>query len=47
MVNHRADESVRGEAHTNMVEGFFFVLNHGIYGTYQHVQPGAFVAIYG
>jgi transposase-like protein len=39
MVNHMAEEYVRGEAHTNTVEGYFSVLKRGIYGTYQHVSP--------
>ncbi len=38
-VKHSADEYVRGEAHTNTVEGFFSILKRGIYGTYQHVSP--------
>ncbi len=37
-VKHSADEYVRGEAHTNTVEGFFSILKRGINGTYQHVS---------
>jgi len=37
-VKHTADEYVRGEAHTNTVEGFFSILKRGIYGVYQHVS---------
>jgi transposase-like protein len=37
-VNHSIDEYVRGDAHTNTIEGFFSILKRGIYGTYQHVS---------
>jgi transposase-like protein len=37
-VNHSADEYVRGDAHTNTIEGFFSILKRGIYGVYQHVS---------
>jgi hypothetical protein len=37
-VNHSAGEYVRGEAHTNTVEGFFSILRRGLYGMYQHVS---------
>jgi transposase-like protein len=37
-VNHSADEYVRGDAHTNTVEGFFSIFKRGIYGTYHHVS---------
>lgn len=37
-VKHSADEYVRGDAHTNTIEGFFSILKRGIYGTYQHVS---------
>ena len=36
VVNHRAEEYVRGEAHTNTAEGFFSVFKRGMKGTYQH-----------
>ncbi|HEX4296289.1 MAG TPA: IS1595 family transposase [Rhizomicrobium sp.] len=39
MVNHEADEYVRGDAHTNTVEGYFSILKRGIIGTYHHVSP--------
>ncbi len=35
-VNHGADEYVRGEAHTNTVEGFFSIFKRGFKGIYQH-----------
>lgn len=35
-VQHSADEYVRGEAHTNTVEGFFSVFKRGMKGVYQH-----------
>jgi len=37
-VAHSNDEYVRGEAHTNTVEGFFSILKRGLIGTYQHVS---------
>jgi transposase-like protein len=37
-VNHSKDEYVRGDAHTNTIEGFFSILKRGIYGIYQHVS---------
>jgi hypothetical protein len=37
-VNHSAKEYVRGNVHTNTVEGFFSIFKRGIYGTYQHVS---------
>jgi transposase-like protein len=37
-VTHSADEYVRGDAHTNTIEGFFSVLKRGINGVYQHVS---------
>lgn len=39
MVNHGIGEYVRGEVHTNTVEGFFSILKRGITGTYHHVSP--------
>jgi transposase-like protein len=36
-VNHSAGEYVRGDVHTNTVEGYFSILKRGIYGTYHHV----------
>jgi len=38
-VNHSAGEYVRGDAHTNTVEGFFSILKRGIIGTFHHVSP--------
>ncbi len=38
VVNHSAKEYVRGEIHTNTVEGYFSILKRGIYGVYQHVS---------
>ncbi|MEX0961114.1 MAG: IS1595 family transposase [Burkholderiales bacterium] len=37
-VNHEAGEYVRGDVHTNTVEGFFSILKRGIIGTYHHVS---------
>lgn len=39
VVNHGIREYVRGDAHTNTVEGYFSVLKRGIVGTYHHVSP--------
>lgn len=36
MVKHSADEYVRGDAHTNTVEGFFSIFKRGMRGVYQH-----------
>src|SRR5439155_11685542 len=37
-VNHEANEYVRGEAHTNTVEGYFSIFKRGIIGTYHHIS---------
>lgn len=37
-VNHSAGEYVRGEVHTNTVEGYFSILKRGITGVYHHVS---------
>jgi len=38
-VKHSAGEYVRGDAHTNTVEGYFSILKRGIHGVYHHVSP--------
>tara|TARA_R110000868_G_scaffold80875_7_gene229274 strand:- start:3110 stop:4054 length:945 start_codon:yes stop_codon:yes gene_type:complete len=38
VVNHGAGEYVRGDAHTNTIEGYFSVMKRGITGTYHHVS---------
>ncbi len=38
VVKHSEQEYVRGDDHTNTVEGFFSILKRGLYGTYQHVS---------
>jgi hypothetical protein len=38
-VKHGIGEYVRGDAHTNTVEGYFSILKRGIVGTYHHVSP--------
>lgn len=38
-VNHGAGEYVRGDAHTNTVEGYFSILKRGIIGTFHSVSP--------
>jgi transposase-like protein len=35
-VNHSANEYVRGDVHTNTVEGYFSVFKRGMKGVYQH-----------
>lgn len=40
VVNHQQGEYVRGQFHTNGIEGFFGQLKRGIYGIYHHVNPG-------
>jgi len=37
-IGHSYGEYVRGEVHTNTVEGFFSILKRGLFGTYQHVS---------
>jgi transposase-like protein len=37
-VNHSIEEYVRGDAHTNTVEGYFSILKRGVYGTYHHIS---------
>jgi len=37
-INHSADEYVRGDVHTNTIEGYFSILKRGITGTYHHVS---------
>lgn len=38
-VNHEAGEYVRGDVHTNTVEGYFSILKRGVIGTFHHVSP--------
>lgn len=37
VINHGRKEYVRGNVHTNTVEGYFSILKHGIIGVYHHV----------
>jgi len=39
VVNHEIGEYVRGDVHTNTVEGYFSILKRGIIGTFHHVSP--------
>ena len=39
-VEHGRGEYVRGNAHTNTVEGFFSLLRRGVNGVYHHVSRG-------
>lgn len=38
VVNHSIGEYVRGDAHTNTIEGYFSILKRGITGVYHHVS---------
>jgi len=38
VIAHSNSEYVRGNVHTNTVEGFFSIFKRGIYGVYQHVS---------
>jgi hypothetical protein len=38
-VNHEKDEYVRGDVHTNSIEGFWSLFKRGIYGIYHQVSP--------
>jgi hypothetical protein len=38
VVNHGIGEYVRGNVHTNTIEGYFSILKRGITGTYHHVS---------
>jgi len=37
-VAHSTNEYVRGDAHTNTIEGYFSILKRGLIGTYHHVS---------
>ena len=37
-VVHSIGEYVRGDAHTNTIEGYFSIFKRAIYGTYHHVS---------
>ncbi len=39
LVNHKRKEYVRGNVHTNTLEGWFSLLKRGINGTFHHVSP--------
>ena len=38
VVDHGTGEYVRGDVHTNMVDGWFSLLKRGITGTFHHVS---------
>lgn len=42
VVNHSIGEYVRGDAHTNTIEGYFSIMKRGINGVYHHVSPHHF-----
>ena len=37
VINHGNKEYVRGNVHTNTIEGYFSILKRGLVGVYQHV----------
>jgi ISXO2-like transposase domain len=37
-VNHSIGEYVRGDAHTNTIEGYFSIMRRGVYRTFHHVS---------
>lgn len=37
-VNHQDAEYVRGEVHSNTVEGYYSIFKRGMKGVYQHVD---------
>jgi hypothetical protein len=37
-INHSIGEYVRGDVHTNTIEGFFSIMKRGINGVYHHVS---------
>jgi transposase-like protein len=39
VINHAEDEWLRGEFHTNTIEGYWSLLKRGIYGIYHSVSP--------
>jgi transposase-like protein len=39
VINHAADEWVKGEFHTNSIESYWSLLKRGIYGIYHYVSP--------
>lgn len=39
VVNHNRQEYVRGNVHTNSIEGFWSIFKRGIYGIYHQVSP--------
>ena len=38
IVTHSIGEYVRGNIHTNTIEGYFSILKRGLTGVYQHVS---------
>lgn len=38
-VNHSEREYVRGDVHSNTIEGYFALLKRGVYGSFHHVSP--------
>jgi transposase-like protein len=44
-MNHSINEYVRGDVHTNTVEGYFSIFKRGITGVYHHVSPEHLSAI--
>lgn len=39
VVSHGIREYVRGDIHTNMVEGYFSIFKRGLKGSFHHISP--------
>jgi ISXO2-like transposase domain len=37
-INHSIGEYVRGDVHTNTIEGYFSIMKRGVHGVYHHVS---------
>ncbi len=46
-VNHKREEYVRGDVHTNTAEGFFSIFKRGMTGVYQHCDETALAPLLG
>lgn len=46
VVVHSAGEYVRGDAHTNTLEGYYSIFKRGMKGVYQHCSENTFTAIW-
>jgi hypothetical protein len=46
-VDHSKGEYVRGDVHTNTLEGFFSVFKRGLVGVYQHMSEAHLASVSG